>query len=292
MSEACGISHPFSASIVSPPGKWARVLQYAVPCLFLLFLACTKAPAERLSITPLRCLSHEAISAIRRNPEMNLSKAFAQCETEFSTRLSSFKMRSSDIKFVFSAIAAHEMAPYGESTVLNLPSLLQEKHLDCDNYIVLAGHFAKLLSPGRQNDVMFVGVDGKAVGNHAQIFFRLSDGREVLADPTIGLYANASFNHLFSGKKLASDQIVVMYAHRNPELAPFVIRVHSAIRDGQYHPSDLLYYSQGLDRFLRFSDGLAPFWRGGRKSLPELIARYPTPAASELEKTLNASMPR
>ena len=184
------------------------------------------------------------------------------------------------------------MASYGESRVLDLPSLLREKHLDCDNYIALAGHFAGLLSPGRQNDVWFVGVDGRAVGNHAQLFFRLLDGREILADPTIGLYANVGFDELFSGKKLAPDQIVVMHAHQDPALAPFVTRVHSAIRDGQYRPSDLLYFSQGLSRFLRFSEGLGPFWEGGRKSLPELIARYPTPTAMELEMALNASLPR
>lgn len=171
---------------------------------------------------------------------------------------------------------------------LDLPSLLREKHIDCDNYAALTGYFANILSPGRENDLIIIGLDGGSVGNHAQVFFRISHNREILADPTVGIYAEEGFNDLLSGKPLATDKIAVMHMHKDVAIDAFGNRVYTALAEGRYRPSDLLYYFHGLDAFLRFSKAVDPYFIKG--SVSQIVSHYPTPASDALRKNLDASL--
>jgi hypothetical protein len=252
-------------------------MRYAILVMLLALAGCHAEATHHFPGKPLACLTAQAMAKIQADPQHNLPAAYTACRSEFAERLETFNLKDNDRRLLFSAIAAQALKPYGASTATTLPALLNSKFLACDNYVILAGYFAEILAPARKDAMIAVGVDGGVVGNHAQVIFRLADGREVLADPTVGLFADESFNDLFSGRH-------VMHMHKDPATDEFGERVYRAIADGGYRPSDILYYSRGLKDYLAFSDRVAPAFIKG--SIPEIVSHYPTPAAEALRKNL------
>jgi hypothetical protein len=243
------------------------------------------ALADPFPGTPLQCLDVDAVAEIRSDPQL-LSDVYDRCRSEFAKRLDGFELGDDDLRAAFAVMAAHAMAPYGNSTVFDLPTLLAEPVLDCDNYAALAGHFVRILLPGRPHVFAVAGFDGGAVGNHAQVFLSLQRGRQLLADPTIGLIADIGFNDLLRGKKLAAESVVVMHMHKDKDIDGFGNRVYQALVAGSYEPSDLLYYIDGLDRFINYSERIAPFFSQKSIDIPRLLEFFPTPAATALGRDL------
>jgi hypothetical protein len=259
-------------------------MRYAILVMLLALAGCHADVRHQFPGKPLACLTAQALAKIQADPQRNLAVAYTACRSEFAERLRAFDLKDNDQRLLFSSIVAQALKPYGSSTAVTLPALLNSKFLACDNYVILAGYFAEILVPARKDAMIAIGVDGGVVGNHAQIIFRLSDGREVLADPTVGLFADESFNDLFSGRHVPEDKIVVMHMHNDPATDKFGERVYRAIADGGYRPSDILYYSRGLNDYLAFSDMVAPAFLKG--SIPEIVLHYPTPAAEALRQNL------
>jgi hypothetical protein len=181
------------------------------------------------------------------------------------------------------------MAPYGNSVVFDLPSLLSDPVLDCDNYAALVGYFVRILVPDAPNAFSVAGFDGGAVGNHAQVFLEVDEGRQVLVDPTIGLIAEQSFNDLLKGKFISAERIVVMHQHDDAQIDDFGNRVYYAIRDGKYQPSDLLYFFTGLTPFVDFSERIAPLFAKQPPALNDIVRAFPTPAALKLKQDLTTN---
>jgi hypothetical protein len=235
----------------------------------------------------LACLNANAVEQIRANPQTLIS-VYTTCVPEFSARVSPLHLNESALRQAFAVIAAHSMAPYGNSTVFHLPALLSEPALDCDNYAALSGHFIRILATSAAEHVVFVGVDGGAVGNHAQMFLSAGDHRMILADPTIGLLADEGFDDLFRGIPLAADRIAVIPVRVDPVVEPFRRLIFNAVRDGSYRPSDLLYYLAGLDEFLSFSERIGGYFARTPIDISPILEAMTTPASPILKHHLSA----
>ena len=170
-----------------------------ISCYLLLLLPACKAYASPVNFDQLTCLTPARIAEVRRSPSLSIEKAFSACRKELGNKVATLGLTEKQTQLAFVSILAHSMAPYGPSTVVKLAELLKEPVLDCDNYAILTGHFARILV-GKKIDLNFVGFDGGLIGNHAQIFADV-DGTRLLLDPTIGLIARISFDETLAGKK-------------------------------------------------------------------------------------------
>jgi hypothetical protein len=234
---------------------------------------------------PLHCLDARAVETIRSEPE-ELRQEFEICRPELEQRLAGLQLAERGHRAAFATIAAHAMAPYANSRVFDLPSLLREPGMDCDNYAALVGHFFRILIPAEPNGFAVAGFVGGAVGNHAQIFFSLSGEPPLLGDPTIGLVAAEGFDDLLSGKPVPPERIFVAHMHEDKLIDAFGDRVFAAIEGGRYRPSDLLYYFDSMDRFISFSMKLDSLMARRPRPIQEIMGLFPTPAAASLEKSL------
>src|SRR5262249_23742317 len=142
----------------------------------------------------LSCLTKNHIAAVRKDPRRNIGIAYRACDAELTRRTTSLRLTADEKKIAFLSVLAYSMAPYGASRSVRLEDLLSDKGLDCDNYAILTGHFSRIFL-GDRIDIKFVGFDGGAIGNHAQVFVG-RDGESLVLDPTIGLVARIGFNDL------------------------------------------------------------------------------------------------
>ena len=133
-----------------------------------------KKPRSPPKSLALHCLPKREIERFRANVTI-VESLFLNCRAELIKSLGvGFRaLTDDDLKIVFATILAHELAPYGNSSVVDFDRLLSEPQLDCDNYAALAGHISALMGVLSERSVKFyvVGFDGGAVGNHAQIFY-------------------------------------------------------------------------------------------------------------------------
>lgn len=130
--------------------------------------------------------------------------------------------------------------------------------------------------------VRMIGFEGGVVGNHAQLLVE-NDEVKLLLDPTIGLVARSSFNNLLMGKPIKDNDIMINIGHQSNSIDAFRRKVYAGLRNGKYRPSDLLYYFQSMEEYLKFIDEISPLWD---KDISALIRRFPTPGAKALEMNL------
>jgi hypothetical protein len=145
----------------------------------------------------------------------------------------------------FASIIAWDLKPYGPEPTngADLQTLLNAPSLACDDYCRLTWYFAQLLQQTQGVTITAVGWNGGAVGNHAQLL--ATDGTDnLLLDPTIGLVARGvTYDSLLHGE--APSALVCLGGTFNeyPGSYPaFTNEVLSALQNGNYQPSDALYY--------------------------------------------------
>lgn len=180
-------------------------------------------------------------------------------------------------QLAFCSLFAYDHTPYGSGGGLcsdPLIDLLNRSSMDCDNYVAVTWRLFNLLVPNHATRVCAVGWDGGAVGNHAQLVAHKTpdavgnNGGFLLVDPTIGLYACAyNFDWLVKGKPFSSTYVKSFYSEKNDGIAGFNSTVLSAVLNGQYKPSDIMYTFNDVEKFVN----------------PPPMADWPTPALSGLE---------
>ena len=230
----------------------------------------------------LSCLAGARIAAVRKDPHQGIGAAFKACDAEITEKTAPLRLTAEEKKLVFLSILAHSMAPYGPSRSVHLEDLLNDKMMDCDNYAILTGHFSHIFL-GSRSYIKFVGFDGGAVGNHAQLFVDINGKDNLMLDPTIGLVARIGFNDLLMGKSIHNDQIMIFRQHDDKSLDYFVNKIWDSILTGKYRPVDMLYFFHSIDEYLKFSEEIGPLWG---KDTSALLLRFPTPASEALRRNL------
>lgn len=217
------------------------------------------------SFDNLSCLTKDRIASVRQTPSSAIAVVFDACHTEITSKLASLNLSEQERKIAFLSILAHSMAPYGSSHSITLKDLLSDKVMDCDNYAILTGLFSRIFLD-ENFAVNFVGFDGGAIGNHAQLFVG-EKGEELLLDPTIGLVARIGLNELLMGKPVQKDQLRIFRQRSDEKLDFFAETVIDAITNGKYRPSDILYHFSSLDEYLIFTEG-------GRQALRKNLTEH------------------
>jgi hypothetical protein len=231
----------------------------------------------------LDCLSKAELEEIRLFPiRSTIQNSFITCQTELKEKLDKLKLSDKQIFMVYLSILSQSMAPFGHSNSIELVDLLKDKTLDCDNYALLFGHFYKIFNDQGMS-LRFIGYDGGAIGNHAQIFAEGKEGT-ILLDPTIGLVAKTTFNTLLRGYPLKESEFIRFRVHEDTNIDLFAKKVIDSISKGKYRPSDLLYFFTSIEDFIAFSKETSQLWE--EKNWPLLIRKYPTPGSIALKKKL------
>jgi len=194
------------------------------------------------------------VEAVRADPSA-LEHCYRVFRKDARAALPAEFAQLSDVELcaVFSICMAYSMAPYGNSTSMELDDLLSDAKLDCDNYALLAHHlFLQVYAGNPPEDVSFqlVGWNGGAVGNHAQMFVNTPQ-RSLLLDPTIGVVALCNFDSIASGQPVDASRI--LDCSTRPELADFRKKVTGALQHGRYKPSDLMYYFEDFEEYKRLA---------------------------------------
>lgn len=156
-----------------------------------------------------------------------------------------------DLSYVFASTAAHNLKPYGKGCPSQeFSELLNSEYLDCSNYGLLAYYISRLLlGEADRKPLSFVGWDGGKVGNHQMLFLSNRDMAPHLAiDPTLGIACIASFDDIASGKPIPPDAIAIIGAREQLEDSRAVFI--AALLEGQFRPSDLLYYFSSVEDYL------------------------------------------
>lgn len=164
-------------------------------------------------------------------------------------------------RLAFCAVVAWDLKPYGPSMAYTLRGLMADPHLDCDNYVSLAWHLFYLMRPLSPTEVVAVGWNGGAVGNHAQMQARTPGSPDIFLDPTIGLLVHGCSTDALCRGYPFQPQHMMSFAGFNsrPDAAGFASRVVAAIQGGTYKVSDMIYYTVGLDKWLRMAESVD--WR-------------------------------
>ena len=110
----------------------------------------------------------------------------------------------------------------------------------------------------------FIGWNGGAAGNHAQIFI-VTQQTSILLDPTIGIAAIADFNSVASSKPLPSSHIIEFSTRT--EIEDYRSKIINALKMGLYKPSDLLYYFEDFEKYKYPATGSAHWPTPGAVSL-------------------------
>jgi hypothetical protein len=196
----------------------------------------------------LGCLNDTLVAGTKATPP-SVKGAFDECRSELRTVIgdSLGKLAEPDYFAIFASLVAHRWAPYGAGKGTSLEELKKQPVMQCAQYAGLTGQLLAFSPYSDQGVLRFVGVEGGAVMNHAQLFYTRGP-TSLLLDPTIGLVAVATFDQVFRGVPVAPQQIFDFYDRE--EIATFRDRVVKALTQGSYRPSDLLYYFEGIDTYL------------------------------------------
>jgi hypothetical protein len=170
---------------------------------------------------------------------------------------------------VFSAFVASALKPYGRGCPnCDLASILQASHLDCSNHSLLTIYLARLCVEGLADHfaLRVVGWQGPVVGNHQMIFAepkRHSVQPYLALEPTFGIAAKGTYDHIARGMRITPADIASMPSWR--ELSTGRNSMIALLREGQFRPSDLLFYFEDVEHYLqRFGS----------------VAQWPTPGAA------------
>ncbi len=206
------------------------------------------------------------------------------CAPELDAAIGGWNLGQIERDAVLSTFVAHHFAPYGSSVAVTYEKLMTEPALDCDNYAMLAGYLFRELQPAER--LTYVGFDGGKIGNHAQAFV-INGPSSVLLDPTVGIVAQIGFDDLLMAHKPAPSHVLVDSRAPEPTLMQFHATVLSAVLEGGYKPSDMLYYLKSIENMIAFSDHAGDFWKS--EKYPMLLLHYPTPGADGLRRNLMGS---
>jgi hypothetical protein len=156
-----------------------------------------------------------------------------------------------ELLYVVASTAAHNLKPYGKGCPSqDYAELLRSPHLDCSNYGLLTYYISRLLvSEADRKPLSFVGWDGGAVGNHQMLFLGDHGKTPHLAiDPTLGIACIASFDDIASGKPIPPEAIAIVGATEQLDASRVVFI--TALLEGRFRPSDLLYYFPTVEDYL------------------------------------------
>lgn len=177
-------------------------------------------------------------------------------------------------QFGFCGLVAFDMKPYGESQDVSLADLLAAADLDCDNYAVLMWRLFNILVPSAPTNVAAVGWNNGPIGNHAQMHCHKNgdangaNGGYWLVDPTVGIMlCGWGFDGVARGVPVGVNTQYIKSFHAACGRSGAVTQwlhdaVWSALINGRYRPSQLLYYYVDLDRYVApipdFADWMTP----------------------------------
>jgi hypothetical protein len=212
-----------------------------------------------------------SLSDIQANPG-KVVQYYAAMAADFKNRLGpNFGMFTEPtFHLMFCALVAFEMKPYGSSTAIQLSDCLAAPVLNCGNYPALAVQLQALNWPSDGTIIDFLGWNGGAVGNHAQLYATSPPvNAGVLIDPTIGLFVSCcGYDLLCAGYKFPSGNLSSWFSWDagkrtalasqgiGEDISAFNNTIISAIENGSYKASDTLYYFRGWAKFLAQSPEL------------------------------------
>jgi hypothetical protein len=223
-------------------GKAARLLGYAEPdCPFSSRVRAIELP----EIQSIDCKTFSEGPGF--NTEL-LAPALARMRRELPSAWA--ELTQTDFTYVLASTLAHNLKPYGPGCASQqFDELLRAPFLDCSNYGLLTHYISLLLvDEVDRRPISFVGWDGGAIGNHQMLFIDGKGKANLVLDPTTGFVCIASFDEVGSGKPIASDAIAIVGA--KPELRNSRETYLRALLEGQFRPSDLLYYFHNAEDLL------------------------------------------
>jgi hypothetical protein len=212
--------------------------------VFLLPLPLNMALSNQVVIR-LNCLSKDVIRSTLNQKNINI--AVSRCSSELRRKLQPWdsKLVSEDvIKVVLAMVVTHNTTTYGSSRAIEYSDLIKAEHLHCGNQPILMGY----LLPN--NNIHIIGFDGGAVGNHAQVIY-VKGNVSFLLDPTTSVVTPITYNALLQGKP--PKYIIVVHPNlENPPVIQdtYTKKVVTALENGSYLPTDILYYFESLNHFL------------------------------------------
>jgi hypothetical protein len=200
-------------------------------------------------------LSAATHAAIIANPA-SIETYYEQARPTFKTNLGNVDLNSDIpnglLAVAFAAIAAWDLKPYGNNPVgKDLQSLLNAATLACNDYVLLTWYLCGFMPEAVGVNIVALGWNGGAVGNHAQMLAAdPATGISLLLDPTVGIVARGcTYNSLLRGVGVPGSQRMASFAAYNSYVGStgaFTDEVFNAINGGQYKPSDALYYVDQL----------------------------------------------
>ena len=237
---------------------------------------------KNVSDGPLRCLTDDVITTVKKNPS-SIRSAFVACTPELNDRMGNWDLDPDAIKVIFSSILANGLAPYGDNSVLEFPAILRQKNLNCLNYTAATAYLLRELEV-KNGRLFFLGFDGGKIGNHAQLLYTINHS-SLLVDPTVGVVAITDYNSLISGIPITREDVISFYSRK--ELLPFHDEVMAALISGSYRPSDVLYVVQNIDDYKTIQARAIAMIR--KKDVKGLRLMFPTPGVDSLIRhTANA----
>ncbi|MBA2650070.1 MAG: hypothetical protein H0U75_10880 [Legionella sp.] len=182
--------------------------------------------------------------------QRNINIAISACSNELIQKLkpiNSPQLITKDaIKLILAMVISHNTAPYGSTTSKSIEyeELIKHDKLHCGTYAILMAY----LVPDMK--IHIIGFDGGAVGNHAQIIYKDSS-IALLLDPTVSTIAEVTYDSLLQGVKAKNVITINPNPNNIPEIRDdFTNKVVSALRDGKYKSSSILYYYESLNHML------------------------------------------
>lgn len=176
------------------------------------------------------------------------------------------------LSIIACAMFAFDAKPYGPepNPPYTLSGLLSTPSLACDCYVRLAWMLHNQMPwtvAAGYPEVKIVAVGwngGSLIGNHAQLLvaekqYYGTEGNynwinSTLIDPTAGVIASTTFDKMLRGE--ACTHWVDMYPNTNGKpvgdpncMYQFHLQVLQALRQGEYRPSDLMYYVQNITKY-------------------------------------------
>lgn len=159
------------------------------------------------------------------------------------------------IKFAFCGIVAYDLKPYGSSNPATMTELMAASVLQCSGYAILTYRLFLLLVPAPTTTVSFLGWNGGTVGNHCQLFAHKApdangnNGGDFVVDATIGLIVCAHDLDWIA----SSHRCNMLYSkdfYWRTDIASFHTEVITALANGTYKPSTILYWTHDFAKFV------------------------------------------
>lgn len=133
-------------------------------------------------------------SHVLRTSPAGLPAAYRACAARIAAKLTAAGIEPTPqhTRAAWAAAVANHYAPYGtDRGYLTLDGLRRNRTMACSAYAMLAAELYGRIG-GNDRDVIFIGWDGGAVGNHTQLMI----GADMLVDATTGLVARTTLHHV------------------------------------------------------------------------------------------------